>query len=289
VLLAILVNSGCGGSDPSTNSDSQPPTRWTNSLGMVLVPVPGTKVRFCIWETRVQDFTAFVDDTHYDATQAVYSPSPLGWVRDGHTWKNPAFEQGPTHPVTAVSWEDAKAFCAWLTEREREVGMIRTNQTYRLPTDAEWSIAIGISKEDGTTPADKASRAATAAWIRARAAGAGPRWAEVYAKAAYPWGPKWPPPKDFGNYPQDLGVDPYTFTAPVGSFAANRLGLFDLSGNVWEWCEDPFYGSGSMRVYRGGSFTRGEEEAFVSWGRGFGEQTERYVNRGFRVVLLSAR
>ena len=46
---------------------------WTNSLGQVFVPVSGTKVLFCIWETRVQDFEAFVDATGYDATGGTWS------------------------------------------------------------------------------------------------------------------------------------------------------------------------------------------------------------------------
>ena len=110
----------------------------------------------------------------------------------------------------------------------------------------------------------------------------------TYADCGYPWGPKWPPPNDFGNCPQDLGADPYPFTAPVGCFQVNAAGLFDLSGNAWEWCEDIYAQNGSSRVYRGGSFTRAMPESFASWARGFGEPNERYVNRGFRVVFTSA-
>jgi len=292
VLLAIPLVSGCGRSDPSTGADPQlstdnpqAPTPWTNSLSMVFVPVPRTKVQFCIWETRVQDFAAFVNATGYTATQAVYSLAEGGWVHAGHTWKNPGFEQGPTHPVAGVSWNDAKAFCAWLTEREHQEGLIRTNQAYRLPTDSEWSTAIGLTKEDGKTPEEKQSIVSSSVWARAYHPGSGMGFAEIYAECAYPWGPKWPPPKDFGNYSQDFGADAYPFTAPVGAFQSNEVGLFDLSGNVWEWCEDLYNDTRSRRVFRGGPFTRCVPQALASWARGFGEPNERFVDRGFRVVL----
>lgn len=297
--LVILLHTGCSPSAPSTldprpsTLDSPPPPPFTNSLGMIFVPVPGTKVQFCIWEARVQDFTAFVNASAYDATQGVFSLTNGGWVRDGHNWKDPGFEQGPTHPVAGVSWGDAKAFCAWLTERERKEGRIQTNQTYRLPTDAEWSRGIGLSREDGRPPKEKHRLAVSLMLARAEEEQRGRPADPSSAIWAYPWGPKWPPPKDFGNYPQEFAVDPYPFTSPVGSFQANAAGLFDLSGNVWEWCEDLYAGSGSMRVYRGGSFapswTPGyERSSFPTWARGFGEPSERYVSRGFRVVLAPA-
>jgi formylglycine-generating enzyme required for sulfatase activity len=252
---------------------------------MVFVPVPGTKVQFCIWETRVQDFEAFVNATGYDATKNVFSLAPGGWVKDGHTWKDPGFEQGPTHPVTGVSWDDAKAFCAWLTEKERKEGLIQTNQSYRLPTDAEWSAAVGLAKEEGRTPTEKQVVALSAAKALARQRGRDRLLEERFGETTYPWGPKWPPPKNFGNYPENLGVDSYPFTAPVGTFPANAAGLFDLSGNVWEWCEDLNTETASYRVYRGGSFTRAQLTSFPSWARGSGEPDERFVNRGFRTIL----
>ena len=62
---------------------------WVNSLGMKFVPVAGTQALFSVWDTRVQDFEAFVADTNYDATE-------------------PGFSQGPTHPVVGVTWNGGK-------------------------------------------------------------------------------------------------------------------------------------------------------------------------------------
>ena len=136
--------------------------RRTNSLGMVFVPVPGTSVLFCIWDTRVQDFQQFVDKTGYDATAGMYSFRSDGQKQRGDTWKHPGFAQGPTHPVCGVSWDDAQAFCHWLTKNERRAGTLAAKQSYRLPTDTEWSAAVGFQK--------------------------------------YPWGNQWPPPPGAGNY-----------------------------------------------------------------------------------------
>lgn len=157
---------------------------YLNSLGMKFVPVPGTKVLFSIWDTRVQDYRAYAKANH-------------GINAD---WNYPDFKQGEDHPVVKVNWDDAKAFCEWLTKKERKSGKLTKNQEYRLPTDTEWSAAVGTGK--------------------------------------YPWGDQWPPPKGAGNYEPSLKVDDFACTSPVGSFAANRYGLYDMGGNVWQWCED---------------------------------------------------
>ena len=91
-----------------------PPKAFTNTLGMPFVKVPGTKVAFCIWETRVKDYAA-------------YAAAKAGV---GGRWKKPKtvvyrdFTQKDTHPVVMVSWNDAQAFCEWLTKKELAAGKI---------------------------------------------------------------------------------------------------------------------------------------------------------------------
>jgi len=183
-----------------------------NSLGMKLVPVTGAKVLFSIWETRVRDYQVFAEETH-------------------RAWTRPDFAQTPDHPAVNVSWEDADAFCRWLTARERKAGQVTEKQRYRLPTDSEWSVAVGLSPEQGRTPE-----------------------ARLQASVVWPWGSTWPPRDGYGNYAPELETDRFTNTAPVGSFKCNSLGLYDLGGNVWEWCDDWYNEARVTKALRGGSF-----------------------------------
>jgi len=207
LLIAAVAMVGCGKkttpAEPETNAGPKvagkkptPPKAFTNTLGMKFVPVPGTEVSFCIWETRVKDYAA--------------NGRVVG------SWNKPRFKQEGTHPGVNVSWNNANAFCAWLTKKEVAEGKIKEGQKYRLPTDAEWSVAVGLGKEQGNTPKEK----------------------QIGIKGVYPWGREWPPPKGVGNYGERLNMDKFDYTSPAGSFAANKLGLHDMGGNVWEWCED---------------------------------------------------
>lgn len=254
---------------------------WQNSLGMKFVPVPGTKVLFSIWDTRVEDFEKFVNETNYDATAGMYSVGKDGWKQNGATWKSPGFTQGPASPVVGVNWEDAKAFCVWLTKKERKEGRIGPDQEYRLPKDEEWSAAAGDRK--------------------------------------YPWGSQWPPPDGAGNYagseakddhwPDYFGTidgyrDAYPRTSPVGSFGANEQGLFDLSGNVWQWCEDWYRssmnssevlekipslnedgGGNKFHLLRGASWNDDRPGVLLSSCRSRVAGDARYSRNGFRCVF----
>jgi formylglycine-generating enzyme required for sulfatase activity len=236
---------------------------FENTLGMRFVPVPGTDLLFSIWDTRVQDYEQFVQSTSAE-------------------WPKPGFPQEPTHPAVNVSWVDAQKFCAWLTERERATGKIGPGQHYRLPTDAEWSVAVGLPAEIGQTPGEKSGK----------------------IRGVYPWGVSWPPPKGAGNY-CDAAYDRkyreqynlksgdtikdyddgYADTSPVGSYKANKFGLYDMGGNVWQWCEDWSNDDRKYRVLRGASFGGVDPVRLLSSFRNTLTPNTRNYNQGFRCVL----
>jgi len=243
---------------------------FENSLGMKFVPVPivggptdGRRILFSIWETRVEDYGAFIKKNR------------------GHERRDPGFPQKGDHPEVRVLWKDAEAFCIWLTEKERKSGGIGKEDVYRLPTDHEWSCAVGIGeKEDASaSPVSKKLRMVN----------------------AYPWGEQFPPPANAGNfYGEEAQKNPYQTgripiagyedgfdrTAPVGSFAANRFGLFDTGGNVSEWCQD-WYDPGTKihRVFRGGGWYLSNPADFNLSSRSGGPQDFSSPGLGFRVVL----
>jgi len=230
-------------------------TPFINSLGMKFVPVPitggptnGKTILFGVWETRVQDYEAFAKET-------------------GREWSKPGFPMQQNHPAVNVSWDDATAFCAWLTQKERKSGAIGTDGVYRLPSGQEWSDAVGADP--------------------------------------YPWGKEWPLPPGRGNYAgeelrplqEGPGADAYSWipllegyrddfptTAPVGSFPPNARGLFDLGGNVWEWCEDLSH-DGQAHLLRGASWNDAKQANLASDLRVHRKTAVLSPSHGFRVVF----
>jgi len=251
---------GAATDDPRRASTEQP---FENHLGMKFVPVPGTEVLFCIHETRYRDYAAYAAEAEgVGEAWRTQSSIPKDRLKD--------------HPVVRVSWEDAQAFCAWLSEKER--------RTYRLPTDREWSVAAGLGGLERPTSAD------TPETLSGRIAG------------HYPWGREWPPPTGAGNFGDESqrkriskanalyleGYDDgFPTTAPVMSFAPNEQGLFDLGGNVWEWCEDWYNEAQDARVMRGVSFYGHARVTLRSSYRLAAAPASRIDDRGFRVVLVA--
>jgi formylglycine-generating enzyme required for sulfatase activity len=253
---------------------------WQNSLGQRLVPVAGTSVLFSTWETRVQDFEAFVSETGHDAvTKAgVFSIGKKGWEVGSSTWKSPGFAQDPAHPVTCVNRLDAEAFCAWLTKKERAAGLIGPNQSYRLPTDAEWSAVAGLVNEPGATPHAKEGKVPGFGWGTDWPPVAGAGSLAGFEVRDLPWWPdNWAPFEDVG--------DGYPATAPVGMFSANANGLYDIEGNVQEWCGDAYEPGSPKGVLRGGCFSYNTQASLALSDRSAVDVKTRFTVVGFRVVL----
>ncbi len=218
---------------------------WQNSLGMRFVPIGDWHIS--AWETRVRDWAAFC---------AATNRQPLA----------PGFTQSETDPVVKVDWQDAMDFCGWLTEKERRENFLDETESYRLPTDQEWSEAAGLLNEVGKTPEERDGR----------------------VRDQFPWGDSWPPPKDAGNYAAIEGrSDGFTATAPAGSFAPNTTGIYDLGGNVWEWCSDLYKPGSRWGVLRGGSWANKQRAELLTSYRNVVDRSERDVIYGFRCVLVS--
>jgi serine/threonine protein kinase len=227
-----------------------------NSLGMKFARVG--EVLVCIWPTRVVDYNTFVKSTGYRETER----------------RAPGFKQGLDHPVVNVSWEDAMAFCRWLTEKEHREGTLPEDHFYRLPTDLEWSTAVGLPKETGSTPEAR----------------------DMGIQDVFPWGTQWPPPVGAGNYTgeetgSDVAIrgydDGYVWTSPVGSFTPNQFGLFDMGGNVWEWCMDSWNNDSGGKVLRGGSWYNGALKlSLLSSCRIRAAASSTADNYGFRCVVV---
>lgn len=187
----------------------------------------------------------------------------------GISWRNPVPAAPPpdTHPVTCVTPADIQAFCAWLTNRERDAGRISPEYTFRLPTSIEWEHACRAAATERTRFWWGSDVAAGAGRLNA----AGTEYAEKFpatAQYAFPW------------------RDPHLHTAPAGSFGEkgrNAYGLSDTLGNVWECV---IHGPPASRDYawRGGSFAEGHTVVRSASTR------HRYTdkpsaNAGFRLVL----
>ncbi|MFA5190642.1 MAG: SUMF1/EgtB/PvdO family nonheme iron enzyme [Verrucomicrobiia bacterium] len=227
-----------------------------------------TRIKEGFWmgrtEVTVGQWKEFVTATGYqtDAERLGYVDTQTLGRAKGLSWRDPGFGEPPqaNHPVCCVSWNDAVAFCEWLTERERKAGRLAAGHVVRLPTEAEWEYACRAGTQ-------------TKFW-----------WGESE--------------KDNKGRLNGAGKgDGFEFVAPVDSYGErgrNKLGLADMLGNVYEWCldeyddkqahEECYKGNPLQRVLRGGgccfgfAFTRSAHRS-----RG-GPYSPRNDN-GFRVAV----
>jgi formylglycine-generating enzyme required for sulfatase activity len=174
-----------------------------------------------ICPVTVRQFRAFIDSASYK-TEAE-SGRELTFGRGGHAlwrgferesnWKNVGFKQTDDHPVVNVNWNDAIAFCRWLSRKSGKI--------VDLPTEAEWEFACRANTKmayfSGNSEMDLKGNA-NVADLQLRKVAESERINLGLSFASFD--------------------DGYAFTAPVGSFSPNPWGLFDMIGNVYQWCRD---------------------------------------------------
>jgi formylglycine-generating enzyme required for sulfatase activity len=228
-------------------------------------------------EVTKGQFARFVQEQHYQ-TEAERDGAggtgynPQGQVPGTHaqfTWRNTGYPYADNQPVVNVSFNDAVAFCQWLSGKER--------RAYTLPTEAQWEYACRAGTQTLYSHGDDPEVLAFVGNV-----------ADGTAKAV------------FKSWNTISAMDRYTYSAPVGQYRANAFGLYDMHGNVSEWCSDWFVrgypssllitdptgpATGKQRVVRGGNFeiSAGHCRSANRSGRA---ATGRSASLGFRVAIL---
>ena len=193
----------------------------------VTIPKPFAIGRCAV--TRGQ-FAAFVAATGHKMDGGADVWNGKEWKNDpSKSWRDPGFAQEDSHPAVCVNWEDAKAYVAWLAQASAA--------HYRLLSEAEWEYAC-------------------------RAGSVTPFW----------WGPAITPDQANydGNHTYEGGGRKGEYrqrTVPARHFEANPWGLYQVHGNVWEWCEDTWHDSYSDKPESlkasGAAWTTGDSDSRV--------------------------
>ena len=230
----------------------------------VRVPKPFAAGKF---EVTRGEFAAFVNATGHGSGDGCYVYNGSEWSQDGSkNWRDPGYSQTGRDPVACVNWDDIQAYIDWLSRQ--------TGKRYRLLSEAEWEYAARA----GTSTKYSFGNSEGGLCVYGNGADQSTNfnWRNKSCNDGY------------GNR-----------TAPAGSFKANRFGLHDMHGNVWEWvddCNNESYdgaptnggvwssGDCSPRVLRGGSWYS-KPEYMRSAARYGGHFTGGRINFvGFRVA-----
>lgn len=220
-------------------------------------------------EVRVKDFERFVFETNYKTTAEkkgfsfVYSPLTGKWEKKtAVNWKNPGFDQTKEHPVVHVSFFDALEFSKWLDSKYKKIRI-------SLPTEHQWEYAAkkGLAVKTYGKKICEYSNCA-----------------DLSAKEIFP------------GWKVSGCTDGHVFTSPVKSFNPDKNGLYDMSGNVWEWCNSeykPYISRKNSRIYgkkrnvviKGGSFYSKPEFLRPSAREHLSSGSKRAYDTGFRLII----
>lgn len=233
------------GSPPGEARDAGTPARDTRNETPQGPAIVSQAFAVSVHEVTRAQFSAFVADAGYDPDWECitwdFVEHEWGTRDTVWSWSDPGFEQAPDHPVLCVSFTDAEAYAAWLSER--------TGASYRLLSDVEWEYIA----RDGTQSARPWADADDLSTVCAFANVSDLDTAELLEID----------PQDPENsiFPCQDG---FALTAPVGSFPTNGFGVHDILGNAWEWVDGCMYtqpedGSEAMencdeRLIRGGAW-----------------------------------
>jgi formylglycine-generating enzyme required for sulfatase activity len=178
--------------------------RHADESPLIQVVVP--TFAMALTEVTRFDWILFERESGYRAASGCLKWDGDGYIQAAHLgWRNPGFPHSDEHPAVCVSWQDAQAYARWLSTK--------TGQQYRLPSEREWEYA---ARAGTSTPYP---------WSGSSVCG----HANVADEALRLKQPSWQIEKCSDGFP---------FTAPVGSYAPNAFGLYDMHGNVMEWVQD---------------------------------------------------